>query len=117
MRHGGDDATETPPPPVAKRSATAGWGGGAVILTNICTRSRLSASAGLVTGFDPERVWRELAEANELFEAEDKAFRAVVSVHGAAQRLTGRPKPPRTAHAPEVPADVRKCMCLPPPNV
>jgi hypothetical protein len=36
------------PPPAAKLSMVADTGGGAVILTNICSRSRLSASAGLV---------------------------------------------------------------------
>jgi hypothetical protein len=38
-------------PPEAKRSVGANMGGSAVTLTNICSRSRLSASAGLVIGF------------------------------------------------------------------
>jgi len=50
VRHGADDATEfaAAGAPAAKRSMVADTGGGAVILTNICSRSRLSASAGLV---------------------------------------------------------------------
>jgi hypothetical protein len=34
----------------SKRAAVADAGAGTVTLTNICTRSRLSASAGLVIG-------------------------------------------------------------------
>ena len=44
-------------PPIAKRAVAADIGGGAVTLTNICLRSRLSASAGLVTGLGLLRAW------------------------------------------------------------
>jgi hypothetical protein len=63
--HGGDDATELPALR-SKRLASAEAGAGTVPLTNICTRSRLSASAGSVIG--ERRIggdWRVHAPAAE----------------------------------------------------
>lgn len=76
----------TSPPPVAKREVVADEGGGAVVLTNICLRLRLSASAGLVVGLGLLRVWREPAEAAEPSEVNETSFQASALDDEAAKR-------------------------------
>ena len=75
-------------PPVAKRWVAANIGGSAVTLTNICTRSHLSASAGPVAGFAFVRVSRELAEAPEPSETNEISIRAAAADDEAAWRHT-----------------------------
>ena len=69
-------------PPVAKRAVAANIGGSAVTLTNICLRSRLSASAGLRL----LRAWREVAETAEPSETNETSIRGAAADDGAAER-------------------------------
>jgi hypothetical protein len=104
-------------PPAAKRWAAADMGGSAVTLTNIFTRSRLSAGAGLVIGFALARVWCELAEAPEPFEVKEASRTAANMGEAAEPFQASRWQKCGQALEPEVPTVARRRMGLPPPNV
>ena len=70
------------------REARAGMDAGTVTLTNICLRSRLSASAELVIGLRPFREWRELAEALEPAKVKETSFRVAAADDEAIERLS-----------------------------